>query len=180
MTNANEHDGSMLTRRASILGAGVLTALFASAASADPEMVRVVPNPENRSRTYLHQDETFSGPPARVYRVLLSGREFAAFSGERAQIDPRVGGAFSLFNGQVVGRNVDLVPNRRIVQAWRAVGDWPPGIYSLVHFELAPTSTGTQLALDHTGFQEGDFDHLNAGWAPHYWDPMRRYFESHR
>jgi len=85
-----------------------------------------------------------------------------------------VGGAFSLFDGHIIGRNVELVPNKRIVQAWRVV-DWPAGMYTTVKFELTSQGSGTHLVFDHTGFPEKWRDHLAAGWQSHYWDQLARY-----
>lgn len=166
------------SRRTLLLGGGAALGAL-TIASCRKAVTSGVHNAEEKDRTSLHQEESFDVSPARVYQALLSTAEFAAFSGQKATIEPAVGGAFSLFDGQVVGINLDLVPSQRIVQAWRAIGDWPAGIFSIVHFALAPKGNGTQLALDHTGFRPGDFDHLNRGWAPHYWVPMRKYFASH-
>jgi activator of HSP90 ATPase len=158
-------------------GAVLIAGLGAAAAQAAPEAMAVKPGrPETRSLTSLHQEAAFKAPPARIYAALLSSKDFTAFSGFPAMIDPKAGGEFSLFGGQIVGRNIELVPNRRIVQAWRAVADFPAGVYSLVKFELSPKGGGTALVLDHTGFPPGHFDHLNAGWPPHYWAPMKKLF----
>jgi activator of HSP90 ATPase len=91
-----------------------------------------------------------------------------------ATIDPKAGGAFSMFGGQIVGRTIELVPDQRIVQAWRPT-HWDPGIYSIVEFQLKPQSSGTLVALDHKGFPEGDFDHLEWGWHAHYWEPLKKF-----
>jgi activator of HSP90 ATPase len=80
-----------------------------------------------------------------------------------------------MFGGLVVGRNVELVPSQRIVQAWRLSQEFPEGTYSLVKIELKTKDSGTRLVLDHTGFPEGHFDHLDAGWYSHYWEPLRKY-----
>ena len=69
-------------------------------------------------------------------------------------IDPLAGGAFSMFGGLIVGRNVELVTNQRIVQAWRPT-HWDPGIYSIVHFEFNPSAAKTNMIFDHTGFPVG-------------------------
>lgn len=168
------------SRRWAILGAGSMLGALTAAAAAPPPipspMARTAGKSVNWSRTHLHQEVRFKSPPAPIYQALLNSQQFAAFSGMAATIEPTAGGAFTLFGGQVVGRNVELVPNKRIVQAWRVIRDWPEGVYSLVRMELAQIGPGTLLALDHTGFQEGDFDHLNAGWAPHYWDPLHKLF----
>jgi activator of HSP90 ATPase len=128
----------------------------------------------NQARTSLHQEMSFPVAPARVYQVLLSSKEFAACTGMPAEIDAKVGGAFSMFGGMIVGRNIELVADQRIVQAWRPA-NWEPGVYSLVRFEIKPQGSGSAVVLDHTGFPSGDYDHLFSGWGERYWDPMHKY-----
>lgn len=124
--------------------------------------------------TYLHQEVDFKAAPQRIYDALLDSKQFTAFSGAPAEINSEVGGAFSLFGGLIVGRNVELIPNKLIVQAWRP-SHWNLGQYSMVRIELKEHAGQTQLVLDHTGFSEGDFRHLNAGWHEHYWEPLKRF-----
>jgi activator of HSP90 ATPase len=128
----------------------------------------------NRTRTSLHEDIEIKSGPQRIYDVLLDAKQFATFTGQPAEIDPKPGGAFSLFAGQIVGRNVELVANQRIVQAWRPA-HWVPGIYSIAEFQLRPQGYGTLVVLDHKGFPEGDFDHLEWGWHAHYWEPLKKH-----
>ena len=128
----------------------------------------------NQSRTSLQEAIHLKASPQRVYGALLDAKQFAAFTGQPAEIDPKEGGAFSLFAGQIVGRNVELVSNQRIVQAWRPA-HWNPGIWSLVAFELKPQTSGTNVSLDHKGFPIGDFDHLEWGWHAHYWEPLKKF-----
>jgi hypothetical protein len=45
-----------------------------------------------------------------------------------------------------------------------------------VRFELKPHNSETTIVLDHTGFPEGDFAHLEWGWNSHYWEPLRKSF----
>lgn len=126
--------------------------------------------------TIVHQEHDFNASPEKVYEALLDERRFAAFSGAPAAIQREEGGSFNLVRGRVTGRNVELVPNRRIVQAWRVV-PWEAGIYSIVHFELTPTTTGTHLTLDHSGFPPEDVAARNLGWQRVYFEPLKRYLE---
>jgi activator of HSP90 ATPase len=112
--------------------------------------------------------------PSRIDDALLDSRQFAAFTGSPAEIRREAGGTFSIFGGLIVGRNVELLPGARIVQAWRPK-DWEPGVYSLVRFEIRKGGAGATVVLDHTGFPEGSFRHLNAGWYSHYWEPLRKF-----
>ena len=128
--------------------------------STENKMAKIRGTSANQSRTSLHQEIDYKASPERIYQVLLSSKDFTAFSGASADIDPKPGGTFSMFGGLVVGRNVELVPKQRIVQAWRLSQEFPEGTYSLVKFELKVVDSQTRVLLDHTGFPEGHFDHL--------------------
>jgi activator of HSP90 ATPase len=122
----------------------------------------------------IHQEVDFKASPRRLYEALLDARQFSAFSGRPAEINRDVGGAFSLFGGHIVGRNLELLPNQRIVQAWRVV-TWPEGVYSIAKFELKVKGSGTHLVFDHTGFPAGLRDHLAEGWESNYWMLLKKY-----
>ena len=125
--------------------------------------------------TSVHQEVTFAASPERIYRAYTDSREHAAFTANgEAEIGSDEGGAFSCHGGAIVGRQIELVPNRRIVQAWR-VADWGPGVYSLVRIEFVPDAGGTKVVLDHTGLPEGHAEHIASGWHTRYWDPLRKY-----
>jgi activator of HSP90 ATPase len=122
----------------------------------------------------IHQEVVFETTPARLYELLTDGEQFTKMSGGApAEIEPKAGGAFSCFDGMILGRNVECVPGERVVQAWR-VKLWEPGTYSMVRFELRPEGTGTRLILDHAGFPEGQAEHLDKGWYANYWEPIRK------
>lgn len=167
------------TRRQMIAGVATTFVSLAAgsklfAATQQPPMQEAPSKSENRSRTFLHQEVDFKATPQRIYEVLLDAKQFAACTGMPAQIDPKAGGDFSMFGGLIVGRTIELIPNQRIVQAWRPT-HWDPGVYSLVKFELKPHASETIIVLDHTGFPQGDFDSLNSGWKPRYWDPLKKF-----
>jgi activator of HSP90 ATPase len=126
--------------------------------------------------TAIHQEVDFQVPPERIYKALLDAQQFSAFTGLSAEIQAQPGGRLKLFGGLIEARNIELVPNRRIVQAWREAS-WTPGYYSLVKFELAPRSPGTRLVLDQTGIAENDWGHLNDGWNIRYWAPLHKYLQ---
>lgn len=129
----------------------------------------------NARRTSIHSEIDFKASPQRFYAAILDPKQFAEFTGMAAEIDAKAGGAFSLFNGMITGRNVELVENQRIVQAWRP-SSWDAGVYSIVHFELKPRGAECTLIFDHAGFAPGLFDHLDAGWKGHYWELLKKYF----
>jgi activator of HSP90 ATPase len=128
----------------------------------------------------IHQEITFKASTNRVYDALLDSKAFSELTGGMAaEIDRKAGGAFSCFGGIISGRNIELVPNQRIVQAWR-VRNWPDGVYSIVKFELQAQGSETRLVMDHVGFPQELRAHLNGehpegGWHRQYWEPLARY-----
>jgi activator of HSP90 ATPase len=122
----------------------------------------------------IHQDVTFPAAPARVYEALVDLRRFSEVTGAPASGESTEGGAFSAFGGHITGRHVELVPGKRVVQAWRAK-TWPEGTYSIVRFELRPEEKGTALVFEHEGFPEDQKEHLSAGWKSNYWDNIAKH-----
>jgi uncharacterized protein YndB with AHSA1/START domain len=133
----------------------------------------------------IHQETVFKASRKRVYEALTDAKQFdhvvqlsgvmssMAPGGKPTEISREVGGAFALFGGYITGRHIELVPNERIVQAWR-VGSWDPGVYSIAKFELAEQGSGTKIVFDHTGFPKGMGEHLASGWKTHYWEPLEK------
>jgi len=161
-------------------GGGLALVLGSIAAGLDSEaagqsMQQLPPASPNDPRTSLHQEVELAATASRIEGALLDAKQFAAFTGLAATIDAHEGGAFSLFGGLIVGRNIELVSGQRIVQAWRPT-HWNPGVYSIAKFEFRPSGSGTLVVLDHTGFPAGEYDHLSSGWYSHYWDPLKKLF----
>jgi activator of HSP90 ATPase len=134
----------------------------------------------------IHEEVSFHAPRSRVYTVLTDADEFqkvvalsgAVASGKvkaniPAQIGREAGARFSIFGGFVGGRIIELVPDVRLVQAWRP-RDWQPGVYSVVKFELVERGAGTLLVFDQTGFPASDAEQLVQGWKMNYWQPMAK------
>ena len=161
----------LITRVATVAGSLVAGGILAQA---QQNMAEVQSTGAEGLLTYLHQEVDIKTGPQRIYDALLDSKQFSTFSGFPAEISREAGGSFSMFKGLIVGRNIELVPNQRIVQAWRPA-NWEPGLYSLARFELKAQGDGTLVALDHTGFPEGSFRHLNAGWYAHYWEPLKKF-----
>jgi len=169
--------GKTATRRRLMVGAALAAGSLATGgllAQAQQDMTEAQSTGAEALLTYLHQEIEIKSAPQRIYDALLDSKQFTTFSGFPAEISREAGGVFSMFKGLIVGRNVELVPGQRIVQAWRPA-NWEPGLYSLAKFELKVQGSETLLVLDHTGFPEGSFRHLNSGWYDHYWEPLKKF-----
>jgi uncharacterized protein YndB with AHSA1/START domain len=128
----------------------------------------------------IHQEALIDATPLDVFAYLTDGEAFAAATGMAARSEPSAGSAFSLFDGRVEGRQVELVPGERVVQAWR-FGDahpdvWDPGVYSIVRFTLAAEGGQTRFVIDHDAVPAQWREHLETGYPAFYQEPMTRWF----
>ena len=140
-----------------------------------------------RAEEAIHQEPVFKASRKRVYEALTDAMQFGKVvqlsaamqsGGMKTRAAPvtvsrEAGGAFSAFGGYITGRQVELVPNERIVQVWRA-GSWDPGSYSIAKFVLAEQGAETKIKFDHTGFPKGQAEHLAEGWRTNYWEPLAK------
>jgi uncharacterized protein YndB with AHSA1/START domain len=131
-----------------------------------------------RTAEAIHQEVVLKANRKRVYEALTDAEQFRKISKDaETKISREPGGAFLLFGKAIAGRQLELIPGERIVQAWRANG-WVPGDYSIARFELKEQGSDTKIVFDHTGFPKGQAEHLADGWKQHYWGPLAEYFAS--
>ena len=148
------------------------------------------PEEISHSAESIHLETVFKASRKRVYEALTDAKQFHKVTQLSAAVESGMapgtapteivnapGGAFSFFGGYISGRNIELVPNERIIQAWRA-GNWPPGIYSIAKFDLVEQGSDTKLVFDHTGFPKGEAEHLVEGWKTNYWQPLSKFLAS--
>jgi activator of HSP90 ATPase len=132
----------------------------------------------------IHQEINFPVSPDRIYELLTDGAKFATATDWPAEIGTSEGQPFSIFGGYIEGRQIELVPGKLVVQAWRG-SEWAPGVFSLVRFTLSAEGRSTKLTVDHDGYPEGEspmypswHEHLSINWPMFYFRPFARYLVS--
>ncbi|MGZ3648210.1 MAG: SRPBCC domain-containing protein [Syntrophales bacterium] len=128
-----------------------------------------------RTRT-IRQSVTFRTTSHDVYETLMDSRKHAKFSGEKASISRKVGGKFTCYGGYIEGINLDLKPDKKIVQSWRG-SDWPDAHYSKVTFSLMKVKGGTRLTFTQSGIPDQYYKDINQGWRDYYWKKMKAMLE---
>src|SRR5574337_1303023 len=124
------------------------------------------------------QKVTIKATPQEIYEALMDSKKHSAFTHAVAKIGKKEGAAYSAYDGYIVGKNVKLVPNKKIVQTWRSVdGVWPEDHYSEVTFEMKKAGKGTELLFTHKNVPENQVAEFKSGWKEHYWEPLKDYLE---
>ena len=90
--------------------------------------------------------------PEEVFSALTNPFQIELWSGYPADMKPEAGYEFSLWEGDIAGVNLEIVPNKRLVQEWFFGETEHP---SVVRIELRKEGSGnTQVVLEHSNIPE--------------------------
>lgn len=122
--------------------------------------------------TTIKQGCMLPGTSHEVFELWMDTKKHASFTNGEARIDRKIGGAFTTFDGWATGTTLELVPDRKIVQLWRA-SDWPEGHFSKITVLLAKAPKGTKVMFSQTDLPTSFAKSIAKGWKEFYWEPMR-------
>jgi activator of HSP90 ATPase len=112
-----------------------------------------------------------------LYRAFLDSSVHAEFIGSPAEIDGRVGGSFTAWDGYISGTFLALAEDRSIKQSWRTTEFDEDDEDSIVEIDLVEEDGKTNLVLKHTNLPEGTGEEYRQGWIDYYLTPLREYYE---
>jgi len=124
----------------------------------------------------IRQTVTFKASPHDIYEALMDSRKHSKFSGSKASMSRKIGGKFTAFDSYAEGSNIQLIPDLKIVQSWRA-SDWPEGHYSQITFSFKQIKGGTRLTFTQSGVPVEQYNDIYQGWQDYYWKPMKEMLE---
>lgn len=102
--------------------------------------------------------------PQEIYTALTTEITIRLWTGDMVEIDPQVGGEFSLWDGSINGRFLDLVPNQKIVQEWY----FGEEEQSIVTIKLHEHKKGTSFEVNHINIPDEAYDDIVDGWDNEY------------
>lgn len=112
--------------------------------------------------------------PDQVYLALTTEATIQLWSGDKAEMKPEANSEFSLWDGSIVGRNLEFEKDKKIVQQWY-FGDQPED--SIVTIKLHPHAQGTSVELRHTNIPDEDFEDIVEGWNDAYFGSLQEFYE---
>ncbi len=110
-----------------------------------------------------------------IYHAWLDSYEHSQMTGSPAQVTPKEGAEFTAWDGYISGKNLELQPSTRIVQAWRTTEFKESDPDSLLEVILEPVDGGTRVTLRHSNLPDDDDQYLQ-GWLDFYFAPMKEFF----
>jgi len=112
--------------------------------------------------------------PQDVYTALTNPFTIELWSGEPAKMTDKPNDEFSLWAGDIIGKNLELVKDEKLVQQWYFGEEGPE---SIVTIKLWPKKTFTSIELTHTNIPDEAFDNIVDGWKEAYFGAIKALLE---
>jgi len=116
----------------------------------------------------------FNAPIGDVWKALVNAKTIDEWGGGPAAMNDKVGTEFSLWGGDVYGKNLEVIPEKKLVQDWYG-GKWDKP--SKATFELSTRCGKTTLNFSQTDVPEDEVTDIDAGWDDYYFGPMQDLLE---
>jgi len=126
----------------------------------------------------IEQEIVIKNTPHEIYEVFMDAKKHSKLTESKAKVSREIGGSFSIFEGALSGKNIELIQDKKIVQTWRGDGEnWPKGYYSTITLILEPNDKGTLIKFSHVDIPEESYESVKEGWDTYYWEPLKEMLE---
>jgi activator of HSP90 ATPase len=111
--------------------------------------------------------------PSDVYAALTNPYTIELWTGYPAQMSTEPGSEFSLWEGDITGKNIEFVQDKKVVQEW-FFGDQPEK--SLVTITITPDRENSQVTVEHSNIPDEEFSDIAEGWKEYYIGAITTFF----
>lgn len=112
--------------------------------------------------------------PDQVYLALTTETTILLWTGDQAEMKEEPNTEFSMWNGAIVGRNLEFEKDKKIVQQWYFGAENPP---SIVTIKLHPDGDErTSAELRHTNIPDEDYEDIVQGWNEVYFGSLQDFY----
>ncbi len=112
--------------------------------------------------------------PDMLYLALTNPTIIKLWSGDDAEMSTIPGSEFSLWEGNICGKNLEFDTNKKIVQQWYFGEQELPSIVTII---LHEHKQGTSVELRHTNIPDDDYDDIVEGWNDQYFGVLQDFYE---
>lgn len=112
--------------------------------------------------------------PEEIYMAITNPVTIELWTGEVAEMSTEPGTEFSMWDGSIVGKNIEFEHNKKVVQQWYFEGQ---SDNSIVTIKLHADKQGTSAELRHTNIPDDDYNDIVDGWNESYFGGLIDFFE---
>ncbi|MCD4833297.1 MAG: SRPBCC domain-containing protein [Bacteroidales bacterium] len=113
--------------------------------------------------------------PEEVFIAITNPFTIELWTGYKAIMDSNVDTEFSLWEGDITGKNLEIIDNKKVVQEWYFEDQ---SVKSIVTINLFDNKKGTQVELIHKNIPDEDYENIIEGWNEYYFGAIKSFFET--
>ena len=111
--------------------------------------------------------------PADIYAALTNPYTIELWTGYKAVMSEEPGSEFSLWEGDIEGKNLEFIKDKKVVQEWY-FGD--QNEKSIVTITIKSENTNSVISVEHTNIPDDEYDGIAEGWDEYYFGAIRTFF----
>ncbi len=111
--------------------------------------------------------------PSDVYSALVNPFTIELWSGYPAEMSEEPGTEFTLWEGDISGKNLEFVKDRKMVQEWY-FGDQQEK--SIVTIDIRPEGESSAVTVEHSNIPDDEFEQIAEGWREFYMGAIAGFF----
>lgn len=123
---------------------------------------------------YLKQKHVITAPADEVYIALTNPFTIELWSGYPAQMSTDPGSEFSLWEGDIVGKNLAFEQDKMLKQQWYFDGQDED---SIVTITLTQKGENTHAEVEHTNIPDEAYLEMKEGWKNHFFGTIKKFFK---
>ena len=113
--------------------------------------------------------------PEAVYNALVNEMIIELWSNAEANFKEEPGTEFSIYDGDILGKNIEFEKYKKIVQEWYF--DNPEGQESIVTIKIHADKQNTSLEVNQTNIPEDAYENISEGWQHGIVDSIKEILE---
>jgi activator of HSP90 ATPase len=115
-----------------------------------------------------------NAPAQKVWKALVDPKIIDLWGGGPPKMSANVGSSFSLWGGDIHGKNLEVVENKKLIQEWFSGGWKKP---SKVSFALKEEGAKTTVELLHEDVPDNEETDISEGWDIYYLGEIKKLLE---
>lgn len=117
-------------------------------------------------------------PADELYKMYMDSQAHSEITGAPAKISEESDSPFEAFGGLLVGRTIQVVKHRLVVQSWRTVNFRKSDPDSTLIISFTPEDDDGRIDLIHLQVPDSDFQGVCGGWDSRYFAPWLAYLQA--
>ena len=108
-----------------------------------------------------------------IYSALTNPFTIELWSGYPAEMSTEPGSEFSLWEGDITGRNLEFIHDKKVVEEWYFADQAEK---SIVTINIVPDGENSQVTVEHTNIPDIEFAEISEGWREFYIGAIVNFF----